>query len=119
MAEGWGLLDDLHQMRHLRHHAANCGRIGPFNHLVKPRKSQTFNHQLMFHRTANGGAYPLQLELAAVIWFLLASHGYISSADLPRNAATSFLLFNFLNASKVAFITLCGLVVPMDFVSTF
>jgi hypothetical protein len=31
---------------------------------------------------------------------------YSSSADLPRSAATSFLLFSFFNASNVAFTTL-------------
>src|ERR1700746_2112190 len=44
---------------------------------------------------------------------------YSSSAFLPRNAATASLFFNFLSASNVALITLCGLVVPIDLVRTF
>src|SRR5205814_492656 len=44
---------------------------------------------------------------------------YNSSADLPRSAATSSLFFSRFKASNVALITLCGLVVPIDLVSTF
>src|SRR5947209_3771209 len=50
---------------------------------------------------------------------LVEAYFYNSSADLPRSAATSARFFNCFKASKVALMTLCGLVVPIDLVRTF
>src|SRR5437870_10210010 len=115
---GTSMFHDFHQVRHLGYHAANGGGVRTLNHLVQPGKPQAFDHQLVCYRGTNRGAHPLQVELAAAFIRCLG-HGYSSSADLPRMAATSCRFFNFLSASKVALTTLCGLVVPIDLVSTF
>src|SRR6185369_16797518 len=116
-------LNYLHQVRHLGHHAADGRVIRPLDDLVQARETQTLDHQLLLDRSANCRANPFQLEhrSAARIRFLCQSvrHGYSSSTDLPRMAATSLLFFKCFSASNVALITLCGLVVPIDFVSTF
>src|ERR1700680_4258872 len=110
-------------MRHLGHHTANGLAIRPLDHLVQPREAQTLHHQLLFYRGTNGGTHPLQMNFgaAARTRFLcqFIRHDYSSSTDLPRMAATSLRFFKCLSGSKVALITLCGLVVPIDLVSTF
>jgi hypothetical protein len=50
---------------------------------------------------------------------VLATWYYNSCTVFPRIAATLSRLFKWRSASNVALITLCGLVVPIDFVSTF
>jgi len=128
----------LHQMRHLFHHAANGRRIRTLDNLVEPRKTQPFDDQFMFYRGANRRAHPLDVHLPRSCFRCRfrchpnplhaacvapasrpPAQNYSSSAFFPRRAATASLFFNFFNASKVALITLCGFVVPMDFVSTF
>src|SRR6266849_5491676 len=110
-------------MRHLGHHAADGRIIRALDHLVQPGKAQTLNHQLLLDRGTNGGTYPFQMDFGAATWTLFLCqfmrHDYSSSTDLPRMAATSLRFFKCLSASNVALITLCGLVVPMDLVSTF
>src|SRR3974390_3088866 len=112
-------------MRHLRHHAADGRRIFAFDHLVQPCKAEALDYQLLLHRRLYGRANPLQVKLRAprvrfrFVLFPCARHDYISSTDLPRAAATSLRSRSLPSASKVALITLCGLVVPMDLVSTF
>src|ERR1041385_7120716 len=44
---------------------------------------------------------------------------YNSCSDFPRSVATSWRSRSLLSASNVALITLCGLAVPIDLVSTF
>src|ERR1035438_7064946 len=117
-------------MRHLRHHAADGVVVRTLDHLVQPGKSQPLDHQFLFHRSTNGGPYPLQLNLSAArIRFLrrhfmnlnslVEGYDYSSCAVLPRIAATPSRVLSCFSASKVALITLCGFVVPIDFVSTF
>src|SRR5579863_8160671 len=131
------LLHKLHQMRHLGYHATNGLRVRTLNHLVQPGESQSLDHQLLFHRGTNGGAHPFQLDLSTARIRFLRRHSlslvihnwprtpgplplpYNSCAVLPRISATLSRLFSCFSASNVALITLCGLVVPMDFVSTF
>src|SRR5215469_9499787 len=105
-------------MRHLGHHSTNGRRIGPLNHLIQPRKTQSVNNLLLFDRRANRRAHPLQAKAAAVQCGLLRCH-QSSSAALPRTPATNSLFFSFFSASNVALMTLCGLVVPIDLVNTF
>src|SRR5215472_13824588 len=122
-------LHDLHQVRNLGDHPANGGRVRALNHLIQPGKSQPLDHQLVLDRAANGGPHPLEVQFSAGAGFGLLSHNssfpawagcaYNSSAALPRMAATSLLFFRRFRASKVALMTLCGLVVPIDLVSTF
>src|SRR5579863_4785321 len=110
-------------MRHLRNHAANGPRIRAFDHLVQSGKPKSLNHQLLLCRRANGGAHPFEVKLAAVIAGCLRHSfnllTYSSCSLLPRMAATSLRFFSRFSASKVALITLCGFVVPIDLVSTF
>src|SRR5579872_3248729 len=136
-------------MRNLRHHAADGVRIRALDYLVQPGKSQAFDHSLLFYRGTNSGTHPLQVNLSAARIRFLRRHFheprcfveehvfsralraithwgfrpcgnfYSSCAVLPRMIATLSRLFNCFSASKVALITLCGLVVPIDFVSTF
>src|SRR6516164_3378635 len=112
-------------MRNFRHHPANRRRIFPLDHLVQMGKSQSLDYQLVFHRRSDGRAYIFEMNLCArrcgfLFGFLAdARHDYNSSAALPRAVAISFLSRSDLRASNVALITLCGLVVPIDLVSTF
>src|SRR5208337_3907234 len=60
-----------------------------------------------------------QFVIALVPKLQITNCFYNSSTDLPRRAATASRLLSFLSASKVALITLCGLLVPIDLVNTF
>src|ERR1700740_1874626 len=130
-------------MGHFSHHAADRGGVGALDHLVQAGKSQPFDDFLVLHRRADRRPHLLEVNLPpALLCFFrchsnsssfvvrrwsftiqptrcsrIASHS--SSAVFPRSVATSSLFFSFFSASKVALITLCGLVVPIDFVSTF
>src|SRR5690349_15279019 len=105
-------------MRHLCHHAANGRRVRPHDNLIQAGETQPTYHTLVFHRGANHRTNIFEPQSAGTGSRLLRRH-HRSSADLPRMLATSSLFLSFLSASKVALITLCGLVVPIDFVSTF
>src|SRR5262249_17494335 len=105
-------------MRYLRHHAADRRCIRPCNHLIQAGKAKPPNHLLLLHRCADRRTDPLELQRGSAFVFA-PGHHHSSSADLPRVAATSSLLFSLFSASKVALITLCGLVVPIDLVRTF
>src|SRR5437867_4100008 len=102
-------------MRHLRYHAANRGVVWALNHLVQPCKTQTPDDSFMFHRSANRRPHPLQANFAAALNRCFRRH-QSSSTAFPRMPATASRFFSFFSASKVALITLCGLVVPMDLV---
>src|SRR6266567_6511313 len=104
-------------MRHLRHHAANRGVVGALDDLVQPGKTQAPDDSLMFHGSANRRSHPLQPNLAALSCCFRRHQS--SSTAFPRMVAIASRFFSFFSASKVALITLCGLVVPMDLVSTF
>src|SRR5208282_2617731 len=112
-------------MRDLGHHPANRGRVFALDHLVQPGETQSLDHQLMLDRGGNGRPYPLELDLCARLGccrcclLACARHSYSSSTALPRELATSFRSRSLPSALNVALITLCGLVVPMDLVSTF
>src|SRR5579884_3282809 len=112
-------------MRHLRYHAADRWRIFPLDDLVEPGEAQALDHQLVLYRRLDGRAHPLQLDLGSrrcrfhLVPLACARHDYSSSTALPRAAATSLRSRSLASASNVALITLCGLVVPMDLVSTF
>src|SRR5581483_1437913 len=104
-------------MRDLGHHAADGRRIRPLNDLVQPGEAQTTHHPLMSHRRADCRTYVFEPQGPAGCCLFGRHHN--SSAVLPRMPATASLFFSFFRASKVALTTLCGFVVPMDFVSTF
>src|SRR6185437_6213889 len=105
-------------MRHLGNHAANGRGIRALDDLIQPREPESLNDFLVLHRSAYLGAHILQAQSASASSCLFCRH-YNSSAALPRTPATSSLFLSFFSASKVALITLCGLVVPIDLVSTF
>src|SRR2546421_2588091 len=120
-------------MRHLCHHAANGRCIGPFDNLIQPRETESSNNSLVGDRSANHRPHILQAQMSCLwrgrtclslcfgfcVRGCFRRHNYSSSAVLPRTPATNSLFFSFFRASKVALITLCGLVVPIDLVSTF
>src|SRR4051794_16701881 len=116
-------LNDLYQVRNLRHHAANGRIVRPLDHLIQSCETQSLDYQFLLYRSANRGTHPLQMKFRATacVFFLgqFVRHDYSSSTDLPRMAATSLRFFKCFSASNVALMTLCGLVVPIDFVSTF
>src|SRR5215475_1798258 len=118
MAESGKLLHNLHQMRHFRHHAANRRRVRTFNHLIQASKSQSLNHFLVLHRGRDCRTHVFQPQSSSAGSVFFRRH-HSSSAALPRTPATSSLFLSFLSASKVALMTLWGLVVPIDLVSTF
>src|SRR6185436_8965835 len=105
-------------MRHLRDHATNRRGVRTLNHLVQPREPETLNNFLVLHRSADGRAHIFQAQCASARGCFFRRH-YNSSAALPRTPATNSRFLSFFRASKVALITLCGLVVPIDFVNTF
>src|SRR6185369_13672381 len=117
--------DDLNEVRHLCNHATNGERVFALDHLVQTGEAQSLDHQLLLNRSLASGTEPLQLDLGSLRCLLrlflnsCAGHLYSSSTDLPRLLATSLRSRNFESASNVALITLCGFVVPIDFVSTF
>src|SRR5579864_7987849 len=82
---------------------------------VKPRPRTTF---LCFCGAQIADRTHLSCILPAVFFFS-AVIAYNSSTALPRSAATASRFFSLRRASNVALTTLCGLVVPMDLVSTF
>src|SRR5579871_2365350 len=112
-------------MRHLRHHAADRRGVLALDHLIQPGKAQALDDQLMFDRGRDCRPHPLQVHRGARsrrFRFTLLSnsrHDYSSSTALPRCAATSCRSRNLPRALNVALMTLCGLVVPIDLVSTF
>src|SRR5579859_1099195 len=108
------LSDDLHQVGNFRDHPANRGSIFPLHNLVQPGKAQPFDHQLVLFRCADFRAHILNANC-----LFCRRHNYSSCDALPRMAATSCRSRSFLSASKVALITLWGLAVPIDLVSTF
>src|ERR1700733_13133195 len=120
-------------MRNLRYHAAYRSIVRTLDHLIQTREPQSLHHQLLLHRGANCRTHPLQVNLTVNCRFWLfrrhrnssISLGpflctlYNSCIDLPRTAETLSRLFKCRKASKVALITLWGLVVTIDLVSTF
>src|SRR5208337_2216306 len=112
-------------MRDLRHHAPDRGRVFALDHLVQTGKTQTLDHQFVLHRRANRRAHILEMYFrgrGSGLGFGFSPdtrHDYSSSAALPRAVATSLRSRRRPRALKVALITLCGLVVPIDLVSTF
>src|SRR5579871_503409 len=139
------LLQDLDQVRDFGHHAANRAIVGPLNHLIQARESQTLHHFFVLYRRADCGTHPLELNRSAAPTCFLCRHNssvafresaameilsrrsaparvgqaYNSCTVLPRKEATPSRLLRFRSASNVALITLCGFVVPIDLVSTF
>src|SRR5213078_5359879 len=99
----------LQQMRHLLHHPPEHRGIGALDHLVELTQSQTLDHQLMLHGSADGTAVQLDLDFAF--------HHSFSTA-MPRISATAALSRSDSSATIVAFTTMCGLRRPMDLVST-
>src|SRR5438552_2108036 len=75
-------------MRDLRDHAANCGRIRTLNHLIKPGKTQPFDHQLVLHRGTDLRANIFQFQRGAARGILLRRH-QSSSAALPEPYPTT------------------------------
>ena len=96
--------------------AAVSGRTITWFSRVNPRPFTTFlcfTGVQIIDRTHFNWIFPLAIDFAVFVVI------YSSSTDLPRNSATCSRLLSFFSASKVALITLCGLVVPIDFVNTF
>src|SRR3984885_2953521 len=108
------LLDDAHQMRNGLHHAADRRRILTLHDLVQPGEPQALDHLLVLLRRRDLRAVVLDQQC-----LLRLCHDYSSSTVLPRIRATSALSRSWVSASNVALITLCGLAVPSDLVSTF
>src|SRR5271166_584452 len=112
-------------MRDLRHHAPDRGSVFPLDHLVEAGKAQSLDYQFVLHRRANRRAHILEMYFRACrsgLGFGFSTntrHDYSSSAALPRAVATSLRSRRRPRALKVALITLCGLVVPIDLVRTF
>src|SRR5207247_8573066 len=74
------------------------------------------HHQLVLHRSTDGAPDVLDLDRRPLFPRLLC-HRYNPSACLPSILATSAGFLSCFKPSKVAFTTLCGFVLPRDFVS--
>src|SRR5271166_2502764 len=98
-------------MRNLFDEPAKRRRIGPLHHLVHFPQSESPHHDLVFFRRADRAADQLDPDFSL-------GH-YIFSGVRPRISMTAFLSRSCSSALIVAFTTLCGLWLPIDFVSTF
>src|SRR5579862_5240060 len=106
-----GLLHHHQQMRNFLHHAAKRRGIRPFNDLVDFAQSERPHNLLVLLGGADRTAYQFDFDFAFHIRHILSS-------VKPRISATRFLSRSCSSALIVAFTTLCGLCVPIDFVST-
>jgi hypothetical protein len=59
------LTDNFHQMRNLLDHAADGGRIGPFDHLIQPGETQSFDNSLVLYGRAD--RRPNQFDLDGTV----------------------------------------------------
>src|ERR1700722_12589597 len=112
-----------HQL--LLHRRANC-RSHPLQLNLSTARIRLLRRHLIKPQSRDCSAFALKgrdFSRAASILkragALAPGRAYNSCAVLPRISATLSRLLSCFSASKVALITLCGLVVPMDFVSTF
>src|SRR5438105_6826752 len=121
-------------LTHLVNHAAHRRRVLALHHLMQSSQTETANGLAHVVGAANEADYPLDLHVAGAFsgGFLLRGHALLSPtaafslAGLPlisstvfeRVSATCAASFKPSKAANVALTTLCGLDVPMDFVST-
>src|SRR5207248_3184304 len=128
------LLHHFHEVTHLVNHAAHRRRVLALHHLMQSSQTETANGLAHVVGAANEADYPLDLHVAGAFsgGFLLRGHALLSPtaafslAGLPlisstvfeRVSATCAASFKPSKAANVALTTLCGLDVPMDFVST-
>src|SRR5579859_7461456 len=96
-------------MRDFLHHAAEPGCIRPLDYLIELAQSQAPDNHLVLLRRADCTAHQFDPDLAFHHAFSGASPRISRMATLSRNCSS---------ATTVAFTTLCGLCVPIDFVST-
>ena len=92
------------------------GIIRAFHDLVQFAEAQPAHDALVLLRRADGTAIELNLDRATHTGSPFRHYNFSTAS--PRISATSFLSRNCSSATMVAFTTLCGLCVPMDFVST-
>src|SRR3974390_2052292 len=102
-------------MRHFIHHAADGRRVLTFDDLVEPCDTHSLDHGLVL--LGRTDLRRVVLDLDGLLG--RCCHVQSSSTVLPRSAAISLRSRNPRSAAKVALITLCGLAVPNDLVSTF
>src|SRR5581483_2007285 len=130
------LLHHLDQMPDLVNHTADRRRVLALDHLVHSAKPEAADglphvigaadeadHPLDFEGAGFSGGFLLLrahelLSVAATFSFSRAGLPLISSTVLERVSATWAASFKLSSAANVALITLCGLEVPSDFVST-
>src|SRR3984893_7916678 len=96
-------------MRDFFDHAAEARRIRTHDDLVELAQSQASDNHLVLLRRADGTAHQFDLDLP---------FHYAFSGARPRISRMATLSRNCSRATTVAFTTLCGLCVPIDFVST-
>src|SRR5215467_7488786 len=129
------LLHHFHEMPHFVNHAANGRRILTLNHLMQSSQAEAADglahvigaadkadHPFDFHAAgAFFGSFPLRAHalLSPTAAFSLTGLPRISSTVFERVSATCAASFRPSSAANVALTTLCGLDVPIDFVSTF
>src|SRR5712691_877342 len=96
-------------MRDFLDHAAEAGCIRPLDYLVELAQAEAPDDYFMLLRRTDGTAHQFDLDLTFHYAFSGASPRISRMATLSRNCS---------RATTVAFTTLCGLCVPIDFVST-
>src|SRR5215467_2252193 len=128
------LLHHFHEMPHFVNHAANGRRVLALDHLMQSPQAQAANRLAHVIGAADKADHPFDFHVAGAFFgsFLLRAHALlslmaafsltglplISSTVFDRVSATCATSFSPSSAAKVALTTLCGLEVPMDFVST-
>src|SRR5580692_4524234 len=132
------LLHHFHKVPDLMNHAARFRRVLALHHLVHPAQTETTNRGAHIIGAADEALDPLHFHGSGALRALLfACHAYspaafstgfsattlgglplISSMVLERVSATCPASFKLSSAANVALMTLCGLDVPNDLVST-
>src|SRR5580698_8824843 len=102
-------------MRNLLDEPAERRRVRPLDDLVHLFQTQRAHDHLMLFGRADRAANQLDLDRAC----RYIGHAYIFSGVSPRISITALRSRSCSSALIVAFTTLCGLWLPIDFVSTF
>src|SRR5713226_6125212 len=128
------LLHHFHEVPHLMNHAAHRRRVLAFHHLMQSPQAEAADGLTHVIGAGDKTDHPFDLQCTVVFrrGFFLRGHPLlsltaafsldplplISSTVFERVSATCAASFKPSSAAKVALTTLCGLEVPIDFVST-
>src|ERR1700679_684808 len=116
-------------MRHFFYESAESRCVRPLHHLIELLQPQTTHNDFVLFRCADDAANQFDFDLAFHNRFPFQPYSAFAGSGLgasfgietsrPRISRTSLMSRSCSSALMVAFTTLCGLWLPIDFVSTF